>query len=175
MIRSRILQATKINRMTLSIPEGNFEGTIFDCDGTLVDSMPLHYRAWIASMEHYNCPWTWTEELFYASAGRPEPDIVNELNAEYGASIDAISVHDWKADWFKKHLHELSTVEAVADIVRDLHGKGHPISVATGSELSVVEPELKHIGLWDYFDTCSRHVFARRRKNGDRSRKMPRL
>ena len=138
--------------MTLSIPEGNFEGTIFDCDGTLVDSMPLHYRAWIASMEHHKCPWTWSEDLFYKSAGRPEPDIVNELNVEYGASIDAISVHDWKAEWFKKHLHELSAVEAVADIVRDLYAKGHPISVATGSELSVVELELKHSGLWEYFD-----------------------
>ncbi len=138
--------------MILEIPEGEFAGTIFDCDGTLVDSMPLHFRAWIASMEHHNCPWTWTEELFYESAGRREQDIVNDLNAEYHASIDADSVHDWKADWFRSHLDELTAVEAVAEVVRDLHARGELISVATGSDISVVEPELKHIGLWDYFD-----------------------
>ena len=32
--------------MHLEIPEGDFGGYIFDLDGTLVDTMPIHYRAW---------------------------------------------------------------------------------------------------------------------------------
>ena len=29
-----------------SLPEREFKGYIFDCDGTLADSMPLHFKAW---------------------------------------------------------------------------------------------------------------------------------
>ena len=36
--------------MKLEIPPGEFAGYIFDLDGTLVDTMPLHYRAWDAAM-----------------------------------------------------------------------------------------------------------------------------
>jgi beta-phosphoglucomutase-like phosphatase (HAD superfamily) len=31
--------------MMLSIPPGPFRAYLFDCDGTIVDSMPLHYIA----------------------------------------------------------------------------------------------------------------------------------
>ncbi len=36
--------------MTLDIPAGEFAGYIFDCDGTLADTMPLHYQAWLAAV-----------------------------------------------------------------------------------------------------------------------------
>ena len=38
------------DRMKLEIPDGNFAGYIFDLDGTLVDTMPLHYYAWDEAM-----------------------------------------------------------------------------------------------------------------------------
>ncbi|NNE91381.1 MAG: HAD-IA family hydrolase [Verrucomicrobiales bacterium] len=137
--------------MILELPDREFGGYIFDCDGTLVDSMPLHYRAWTASFVHHGAPWQWSEDEFYASAGIPDRDIVGKLNADYGVDLDADSIHEHKAEWFMEHLHELTAVEAVAQIVRDFHAKSQPISVATGSDLVIVEPELKHVGLWDYF------------------------
>ena len=36
--------------ITLNIPPGEFAGYIFDCDGTLADTMPLHYQAWVAAL-----------------------------------------------------------------------------------------------------------------------------
>jgi beta-phosphoglucomutase-like phosphatase (HAD superfamily) len=32
--------------MKLAIPPGDFQAYLFDCDGTIADSMPLHYLAW---------------------------------------------------------------------------------------------------------------------------------
>jgi HAD superfamily hydrolase (TIGR01509 family) len=138
--------------MQLVLPDRPFAGYIFDCDGTLVDSMPLHYRAWNASFVHHGAPWVWTEDRFYASAGIPDREIVAALNAEYGGAIDGDEVHETKVEWFVRHLHELKPVAAVAEIVRQLHQRGERISVATGSDISIVDPELRHVGLRDYFE-----------------------
>ena len=50
--------------MKLDIPSGDFAGYIFDCDGTLVDTMPLHYRAWDRAMQRAGLLETLNEELF---------------------------------------------------------------------------------------------------------------
>jgi beta-phosphoglucomutase-like phosphatase (HAD superfamily) len=47
------------------MPERSFGGIIFDCDGTLVDSMPIHYVAWVESLNHFGAPFDFTEEVFY--------------------------------------------------------------------------------------------------------------
>ncbi len=137
--------------MTLTFPQGDFEGYIFDCDGTLVDSMPLHFRAWSASFVHHDAPFEFSEKRFYASAGVPDRETVAELNAEHGCSLDADSIHDHKLEFFSKHMHELEAVHAVADVVRSIHGK-HPISVASGSDLSLVAPSLKITELDHFFE-----------------------
>lgn len=137
--------------MILNIPEGNFEGYIFDCDGTLVDSMPLHFRAWSASFEHHEAPFEFSEERFYASAGVPDRETVAALNEEHSCALDADSIHEHKLEFFTKHMHELEAVHAVADVVRSVHGQ-LPVSVASGSDLSLVEPSLRITELHHYFE-----------------------
>lgn len=138
--------------MILELPDRDFEGYIFDCDGTLVDSMPLHYRAWISSFEHHGAPWSWTEDEFYANAGVPDRVTTMELNERHGANIDPDSVHDYKLEWYSQHVGSLKPVEAVAALARELHDQGRRISVASGSDLSIVEPSLEATGLRELFD-----------------------
>lgn len=135
----------------LDIPRRDFAGYIFDCDGTLVDSMPLHYRAWLAAFEANEAGFEFTEEEFYANAGVPDREIVAKMNARYGTEVDADAVHDYKKDWFVQHLTELEAVPEVAAVVRELHGR-KPIAVATGSDISIVDPELRHVELRDFFE-----------------------
>lgn len=138
--------------MKLEMPDRDFGGYIFDCDGTLVDSMPLHYRAWTASFEHNEAPWVWTEDEFYANAGVPDRDTVMQLNARYGAEICPDKVHDFKAVWYAENMHELKPVEAVAELAKQYHAAGIPISVASGSDLSLVAPSLELTGLKELFE-----------------------
>ncbi len=138
--------------MTLDLPHEDFEGFIFDCDGTLVDSMPLHYRAWNASFAHHGAPWLWTEDEFYASAGVPDRVTVMELNERHGAALDPDSVYEFKAGWYSRHLHELTPVAAVAALARRYREEGRRISVASGSDLSIVAPSLDVAGLGGLFD-----------------------
>ena len=140
-----------ISQMRLAIPQREFGAYIFDCDGTLVDSMPLHLRAWRASFEVHGAPFVFQESRFYARAGVPDRAIVSELNLEHGCDLDADSVHEVKLAWFIAHLQELQPVVAVAEIVRSLVGR-KPMAVASGSDLALVEPELIHVGLRSCFE-----------------------
>lgn len=138
--------------MILDLPDRDFDGYIFDCDGTLVDSMPLHFRAWVTSFEYHKAPWQWTEDEFYANAGVPDRVTTMELNERYGASIDPDSVHDYKVEWYSRHLASLKAVGPVAALARRYHAEGRKISVASGSDLSIVEPSLEVTGLRELFE-----------------------
>jgi len=139
--------------MKLDIPAGDFAGHIFDCDGTLVDSMPLHYRAWVAALDSQGAPFDFTEPMFYGSAGIAEADVTRDLNRQFGTVLDPEAVVRFKQRWFLDHLHELRSVPAVEAIVRDVAGRGLSLAVASGSERCIVEPELEAIGLRSFFST----------------------
>jgi HAD superfamily hydrolase (TIGR01509 family) len=135
----------------LKIPDHPFSAIIFDCDGTLVDSMPLHYQAWKASLNHHSAPFDFTEEYFYAKAGVREQDVVALLNAEYGTQIDPDSVAHFKAGLFEKMIPQVPAISPVADYARSMLGK-LPMSVASGSEEHIVRGCLTANGLIHLFD-----------------------
>jgi len=69
----------------LGLPAGVFGAYLFDCDGTVADSMPLHYIAWTKSLAEWNC--TFDEKLFYAWGGRPVAEIISLLNEQQRLSM----------------------------------------------------------------------------------------
>lgn len=135
----------------LTIPDHPFRGFIFDCDGTLVDSMPLHYEAWVASLKHHAAPFEFTEDYFYSKAGVREQDVVQLLNAQHGTQIDPDAVADYKAILFEKLIPQVQAVKPVAEFARSMHGK-FPLSVASGSEEHIVRGCLAANDLLHLFD-----------------------
>jgi beta-phosphoglucomutase-like phosphatase (HAD superfamily) len=65
----------KVTRPSLVLPSGNFKAYLFDCDGTVADSIPLHYIAWIRAFGEWNC--TLSEERFYELGGMPILEIID--------------------------------------------------------------------------------------------------
>jgi beta-phosphoglucomutase-like phosphatase (HAD superfamily) len=61
--------------MRLAVPDREFGAYIFDCDGTLADTMPLHYRAWTRIVEELGG--TFPKELFYQWGGKPTAQILS--------------------------------------------------------------------------------------------------
>ncbi len=135
----------------LTIPDSPFHAVIFDCDGTLVDSMPLHYEAWLASLKHHQAPFDFTENYFYSKAGVREQDVVKLLNTEYGTLIDPDSVAAYKADLFETLIPQIKAIGPVAEFARSMFGK-MPLSVASGSEEHIVRGCLEANGLLSLFD-----------------------
>lgn len=136
----------------LQIPDYPFRAYIFDCDGTLVDSMPLHYEAWLASLIRHQAPFEFTEELFYAHAGVREQDLVTILNGQYGTHIDPESVAIAKMEIFHERIPEVPAVKIVADFARAAAGK-IPMAVASGSEEHTVRACLEANDLIHLFQT----------------------
>lgn len=136
----------------LGVPVRPFRGLIFDCDGTLVDSMPIHYRAWLESLRHHEAPYDFPEEEFYALAGVREQDAVRLLNAKHGAEVDPDSVAEYKSALFQHRYTEVGEVKPVADLARSARQAGVPMAVASGSEEHTVRGCLTATGLIDLFE-----------------------
>ena len=136
---------------TISFPSSDFSAVIFDCDGTLVDSMPAHFDAWREALAQYGAANVLAEDVFYAMGGRPTKDIVIELNAEYGLKLDPARVALSKREAFLRKLDQVELIEEVAEFARSLRGKV-PMGIATGGSRFVIEKTLQIVGVSDWFD-----------------------
>jgi len=130
--------------------DSHVKGLIFDSDGTLVDTMPLHYLAWVETVGRYNAHFP--EPLFYELAGVPSDKIVAVLNEKFGYNLDPETIVREKEELFiKKYLPQAQPIAAVVDIARAHKGK-MPMAVATGGIPAVVNNALETIGLAGFFD-----------------------
>jgi HAD superfamily hydrolase (TIGR01509 family) len=135
----------------IDFPKDGFEAVIFDCDGTLVDSMPAHFDAWCEALASYGAGGIFKEDVFFAMGGRPTKDIVVDLNSEYGLKLDPSTIALAKREAFLKKLHMLEFIEEVADFARSLRGRV-PLAVASGGSRYVVEKTLRLLDCSDWFD-----------------------
>lgn len=135
----------------IDFPKEGFDAVIFDCDGTLVDSMPAHFDAWCEALAVFGAGGIFQEDVFFAMGGRPTRDIVVDLNSEYGLSLDPGEVALAKREAFLKKLDQVVFIDEVADYARSLKGKV-PMAVASGGSRHVVEKTLKLLDCSDWFD-----------------------
>jgi HAD superfamily hydrolase (TIGR01509 family) len=136
--------------MRLKLPPGSFKAYLFDCDGTIADSMPLHYVAWKRALGEWNCEFA--EELFYAWGGRPTPEIISTLNEMHGLRMPVDDVARRKEILYFELLPELKVVPEVLEHIEAQHGK-IPFAVVSGSARDSVAASLKMLKLLDRFDT----------------------
>lgn len=127
-----------------------YGGYIFDCDGTLADSMVVHYRAWLSALAEHGATFDFNWDLFTSRAGMSLPSTVRELNAQFGLSLDPDAV---SASQHREYERFLPTVQPIAQVVELAHRVSltHPVSVASGSERKVVLRTLELIGLGQTF------------------------
>jgi len=123
-------------------------GLIFDCDGTLADTMPLHYEAWIATLEHYRL--TLDEDRFYALGGWPTRSVAELLIVESHLTADPVRLADRKEALFLTMLDRVTPIEPIVAVAR-AHRGVLPMAVATGGTSDVCEKILRTIGIRDWF------------------------
>lgn len=124
-------------------------GLIFDCDGTLADTMPLHFIAWRESLGRHQLEFS--EERFYSMAGQPTVSIIRTLMHEQGKTGDAESIAQEKEDSFLKVLPQVEPIQPVVEIAKR-YRKTNRMGVGSGSGRDVVKMVLKHIGMEGFFD-----------------------
>ncbi len=137
--------------MKLDIPEGPFEAYIFDCDGTLADSMPVHYDAFLKTFAQMGVEFDLTEEIYYGLAGVPIHELVANLNHRFNTQIDSHEVDGWKNRFYRESLDCIQPVAVVVDLLKSMVGKV-PIAVASGGTRHCVSRTLSIIGVADDID-----------------------
>ena len=136
-------------RMKLSFPAGEFRGYLFDCDGTIADSMPLHYIAWKKALGEWGC--TFDEELFYAWGGMPTVEIVAALNRMQGLKMPAEAVAGRKENLYYDLLPQLKPVPEVLEHIEAAQGR-IPFAVVSGSSRESIIKTLTAVHLLDRFN-----------------------
>ncbi len=135
--------------MQLRIPRRRFGGYIFDCDGTLADTMPLHCRAWQRFFGENGLPFS--EELFYSWGGSPTATILQGLTERYGLRIpDLGRAVELKESYFLELIREVRPIVPVLDFARELHTVA-PMAVASGGLRRYVEITLDALGIRAWF------------------------
>ena len=142
--------AEYIRRMLLDIPDGEFAGYLFDLDGTLVDSMPVHLRAWAAAMAFAGLRVPFDAEYFYSLGGVPTLESAEIYGKHYGLALDPHRVVADKERRYLELLHEVKVIEPVARIARRV-ARTHPVAVVTGGGPEIALPALDVTGLRSLF------------------------
>jgi beta-phosphoglucomutase-like phosphatase (HAD superfamily) len=136
--------------MQLPIPAGKFRAYLFDCDGTIVDSMPLHYIAWKTALDEWHCPFP--EELFYAWGGKPVDEIISTLNSMNGLNMPVHAVATRKEGFYFDLLPHLKPIPEVVEHINVQYGH-IPFAVVSGGRHNSVVQSLTVTRLIDRFET----------------------
>lgn len=127
---------------------GAASAAIFDLDGTLADTMPVHYRVWVDIAARYGIHFP--EDTFYSMGGIPTAKIAAMLAAEQGLGYDPALVAREKEALVLQRVSEVLPIAAVVEIARVCREAG-PISIASGGSRAMVERTLRQIGIYDWF------------------------
>ena len=136
-------------RFLLDLPPGDFAAYIFDCDGTLADTMPTHFRAWQTALGEHGPKMS--EAMFYELGGVPTSRIVELLNERHGLSLCVETTVAHKEALFLEFSPEIAAIEPVVAIARRLHGV-KPMAVASGGHRRIVMSTLSALGIVELFD-----------------------
>jgi beta-phosphoglucomutase family hydrolase len=126
------------------------DALIFDCDGTLADTMPAHYEAWVATLSRYGIDFA--EDRFYSWGGWPTRQVAATLLMEAGLSVDVEQIAVEKETAFRRVMNAIRPIEPVVSVARAHRGQ-RPLAVATGGVRYIIEPILQQIGILEWFQT----------------------
>jgi beta-phosphoglucomutase family hydrolase len=132
----------------MSLPP-RIKGLVFDCDGTLADTMPLHWRAWHMITQRYDLHFP--EDRFYSLGGVPARDILKLLAEEQGRSLDHIAIAHEKEETYLTTLSQVEPIHAVVEIAQANHGR-IPMAVASGGTEKVINLVLERLKIRHLFD-----------------------
>lgn len=131
------------------MPTKAYEALIFDCDGTLTDSMPVHYVAWHRTMRNYGIQFP--EDRFYSLGGMPTDKIIRMLADEQQVQVDAHKAALAKENAFLELLHLLAPIQYVVAVARHFY-KRVPMIVASGGFREIIKKQITQIGCDGLFD-----------------------
>ena len=131
------------------LPTDDIQALIFDCDGTLADTMPLHFIAWQNVLTKYG--FAFDEDLFYSLGGQPTDRIIAQLSKEQNINVDVMKVTHEKEGAFIDLIDQMEPITSIVDVAKQFHGK-LPMGVGSGGQREVVKRILRTLSIDSLFD-----------------------
>jgi beta-phosphoglucomutase-like phosphatase (HAD superfamily) len=135
--------------MGIDLQEGAFAALIFDCDGTLVETLPAHVASLQTVLEPFGLrP---TVEWARSKYGQSPATVLAALDAEVGhIPVPHNEILRAWGENYGRNLHLLEESKAVCDIARAWHGRV-PMAVASNGHRRSVNATLDVVGLSHLF------------------------
>lgn len=143
--------------MNIEFPTKDYDGYLFDCDGTVIDSMPVHYAGWGHALDELGIEFTFPKDLYNSLAGTATYKIVGILNERFDLDIPAERLLELKREYYTSHLEDVGVIEPVAEYAQEI-AKTKPVAIVTGGNRDIVTASLKQKGLFDLFPVLVTHA-----------------
>ncbi len=134
-----------------SVDLTRYRAVLFDCDGTLADTMPLHHQAWRRALAEASAPFDFDWQLFTRRAGMTLERTVEELNREFLTTLDPAGVASRQRSHYRALLPQIRGIPVITELAAAL-AESHLMAVASGGQRAEVEETLQKLGLRHRFD-----------------------
>lgn len=135
----------------INLSKHSFKALIFDCDGTIADTMPLHYLSWVFAFNKNKARFPFSKQDLMSMAGVGLHDTIEYLNKKHTDFLDPVIVAADKERYFIKHLDQIGIIPEVGEVISNYEGR-RPMAVASGSHHETVIKTLDQIKLTSKFD-----------------------
>ena len=126
-----------------------YDGLIFDMDGTVIDTMPSHAKAWEMVGQHFGYPFN--DNLLYEMGGAPVKTIALEMMKRHAMPLDQLNnVIELKREYGKELIMKHAALLPAANVVRSFYAK-KPLALGTGSHRAMTEILLDKFDFEKYF------------------------
>jgi HAD superfamily hydrolase (TIGR01509 family) len=142
---------TPSSKFSLPAELDRYGAFIFDCDGTLADTMPIHQIAWIHALRKHGAEFEFGWDLFMSRAGKTIELTVLELNEQFGTELDPARVAADQRAHFDTLAAQILPLHEVVAFARERARAGFPVAVASGGDAPTVNRTLRTIGVSDLF------------------------
>lgn len=122
---------------------------IFDLDGTLSDSLPVHIASWHVVCQQLNC--TFDERIIVEMTGAPTISFAERIKKEQHLFIEPEQIVIMKQQEFRRNISLIKPQEAVVNLMKSAYGK-IPLAVGTGASRQSAMLQLQELGIDHFFD-----------------------
>lgn len=129
-----------------------FKAVLFDMDGVIVDTEPLHHNAYYHMFRDINIEVS--EQLYASFTGQSTLSICEQLVSHFNLPLSPHTLVDIKRDHFK-YLFEndksLKLIDGVLDLIKDYYSNGMTLVLASSASMDNINRIFERFDLNSYF------------------------
>lgn len=131
------------------------DAVIFDFDGVIVDTEPIHYAAFQRVLVPLGLQFSW-DEYVETYIGFDDRDAFRHAFSSQGIELGQEKLHtliEQKASFFTEVIRSgVTPYPGALDLISHLHDNKAPLAICSGALRSDINPILSMLGISDYFD-----------------------